>query len=1852
MKMVLFISVLVLLLTNMLAFSFNLQDFKASGTVYIGVDGSIDPPNTSISTVSNVTYTSKDDVVAEGAGIVGNAGIGESEEVLMGKSEISRHRITPFEVEELKKRVGIWEEGKNYSQKINGHGTGLRPPTEKEWVQIAKDAYVVEKVVLKDVDLSQSSVDLTTMPWFPPIGDQDGEGSCTCWAVGYYMKTFQEAKEHSWDLSEATWSGGQPSVEYQDRIISPDFIYHLINGGVDGGSSSWTAINLICSIGASSWEKMPYNPDDHATWPSEEAWREAPLYRGNSSGWNELYVDTNDGLTSLKNWIALNNLAAIGIDGSKIANMWGSLLTGNDALTLDNYHPPWDYNSWHEVTVVGYDDNFVYSEQGQTHYGAFKIANSWGIGSLLNPWEHIYDGCFWISYEAMKQHVRSCEFYHDRIGYEPELVASFRITHSKRGECSQGFGSITVGVGSQTKSFSDYIVGGDQPFCSNNILFDITEFKDAIPNMYGQQFFLEVYDGGSSATGTITKFAVEYAESTNPPISTINGGSAYAYVTLSPLETNWRTGNQVNSDNDFLDSKVSMATDSNGYLYVAYDDLYSATNQYAVFIRRSIDEGRTWSTIYVASDSTHNVRYPSIAIDPYSNDVFVAVEREWTPNDHDIFVVRRVNGVWSWNAIANVLGSDDRFPSITCEYQYGGGNWQYVSYEYVYTYNDRDLMFAKSIDHGASWSIQKLYGNWPDYNVHAQTSITNAEGYIYIAYKWGADYNSACEIILVRSTDFGNTWTQLMDVDGLPNGCSFPSIAATHGGSTVMIAFQYDWSASDIDIRYSYSTDKGTNWVKGYSLFASGLEDEKLPTLTVDGGGSTGNDVRGYFHIACKVGSYVKYRRAHYSVPYSWDSPITVSERWIGKSIAIATQYRSETAEFHPYVSWNDERTNNIYCSTIGHVHNLNNGLKYESIQEAINANETLSGHTLLAESRTYNEIIFINKSVTLLGENWTDTTIYGKGYNYAVEVSANGSVIDGFTVKNGYPGIGVHSCSNVTIQNNLITDNEIGIALDYGSSSNKILQNNVTLNRWYGIWILGSPDNFLRNNSMTANMYNFGVQGESLSAFIQDIDVSNTIEYKPIVFWTNERGKTVPVNAGYVALINCTQITLENLNLASNGEGLLFAYTTNSSIAKSNITNNECGIRFYNSSSITAFKNALSRNQVGIGLFYSLNNRIIQNNLTANDWGIYLTVSSDNIVIRNDVEGNKDTGVRFWNSSNNSFHHNNFMNNTNQIYDYAWDYPEYYSPSINVWDDGYPSGGNYWSDYNGTDLNTGLDQNVTGSDGIGDTPYTIDENSTDKYPLMRLWASPDIAVLNVTPSKLNVRQGVLIHVNITVMNQGNKIEGFNLTAYANTTSLQTQYFTLVSSNSTTFTYAWNTSGFLEGHYTISAYASPVEGETDTADNLKVDGAVKIDMTPPTIVILSPQNKTYYSDSIPLTFIIDEPTSWIGYSLDNQPNITISGNTVVNVENGLHQIVVYTNDTAGNMGSSYSVHFAVNSSLYDPWKTSFIGLGGYPIVDFAVYDGKLYAAADNTLYVYDGYSWNIINTPTFVVSLEPYQDKLVVGGQGGLYSFDGAAFNLVFTVPTYIKVLGVYNNTLHAGTILDKPPTLYYCNGLVDNPADWHVETDFSAVLSFSGAFGSIDSFGVYDNAMYVGSGGKLYSFNGASWSIAASYDDVYAFLDMQVYNGKLYLATRDQGWRKPMYLGGSGFSGRVIEFDGENWITAFDHDYWIYSLEEYDGKLYAGTANKILTYNGTSWETSFSATEGAYYAISMINYDGKIYAGMGNGYMFADPAPLKAEHETIVVPEFPSTTILAVFTTVTMLAAALTKKNPTKRLD
>ena len=95
-----------------------------------------------------------------------------------------------------------------------------------------------------------------------------------------------------------------------------------------------------------------------------------------------------------------------------------------------------------------------------------------------------------------------------------------------------------------------------------------------------------------------------------------------------------------------------------------------------------------------------------------------------------------------------------------------------------------------------------------------------------------------------------------------------------------------------------------------------------------------------------------------------------------------------------------------------------------------------------------------------------------------------------------------------------------------------------------------------------------------------------------------------------------------------------------------------------------------------------------------------------NNVTIKNTNIKNFGTGVWLDSSSNSRFYHNNLIDNTYQVY--------FESDYANVWDDGYPSGGNYWSDYAGVDLD---------HDGIGDTEHVINENNTDNYPLMGMFS-------------------------------------------------------------------------------------------------------------------------------------------------------------------------------------------------------------------------------------------------------------------------------------------------------------------------------------------------------------------------------------------------------------------------------------------------------------------------------------------------------------------------------------------------
>jgi len=87
----------------------------------------------------------------------------------------------------------------------------------------------------------------------------------------------------------------------------------------------------------------------------------------------------------------------------------------------------------------------------------------------------------------------------------------------------------------------------------------------------------------------------------------------------------------------------------------------------------------------------------------------------------------------------------------------------------------------------------------------------------------------------------------------------------------------------------------------------------------------------------------------------------------------------------------------------------------------------------------------------------------------------------------------------------------------------------------------------------------------------------------------------------------------------------------------------------------------------------------------------------------------------------------------------------------------------------------------------------------------------------------------------------------------------------------------------------------------------------------PVISNLSVDNKTYSRSFLPLTFNLNQTTSWLGYSLDNHPNETISGNvTLTNLTEGNHNLVVYANDTYGNMGKSDTAYFTVSLPTPSP----------------------------------------------------------------------------------------------------------------------------------------------------------------------------------------------------------------------------------------------------------------------------------------------------------------------------------------------
>jgi parallel beta-helix repeat protein len=392
----------------------------------------------------------------------------------------------------------------------------------------------------------------------------------------------------------------------------------------------------------------------------------------------------------------------------------------------------------------------------------------------------------------------------------------------------------------------------------------------------------------------------------------------------------------------------------------------------------------------------------------------------------------------------------------------------------------------------------------------------------------------------------------------------------------------------------------------------------------------------------------------------------------------------------------------------------------YPSIQAAINAANDVD--VIFVRNGTYNENVVVNKSISLVGENRNGTFIdsIGIGGN-VVSITASHVNVSGFTMQhsgswysgiyldrvvgcvisdnilvNDFFGLYASESSQNIIRGNIVQFNSLrGIHLE-SSTNNTIVENDASLNSNQGIFLESSNSNSILRNNASYDEDGIYLWGSSNNLVQDNLAVSNPSNGIYVRGYDNGQTDNNTIlgnelnNSNSAILVDCAANTLLSHNRINMMTGGIFIadFSNNTIVSDNSITNSE----------------------FGIGLHFFLNHTILfGNNISSNTCGLYVSEFPNNDIV----------------------YHNNFINNVKQVemepdsLDPSFD-PWLIRAMNSSWDNGYPSGGNYWSDYNGTDVYSGVYQNETGIDGIGDAPYVIDGNNTDRYPLTK----PYVALL------------------------------------------------------------------------------------------------------------------------------------------------------------------------------------------------------------------------------------------------------------------------------------------------------------------------------------------------------------------------------------------------------------------------------------------------------------------------------------------------------------------------------------------
>ncbi len=1191
--------------------------------------------------------------------------------ISQGGIKYSADYISESEIDTMKENLGVRIPGKNYNVLIGENGTGLAPPTEKGWERM-EDIPIIRGLESTELELAPS-VDLSTDPCFPAVGNQFSQGSCSAWAMSYYAYGYQEAVDNDWT---------EASIGNFSQLISPAWTFNMVNGGEDHGSWMYENAHVIEDWGGCTMEEMPYNSGDCISWGTEDAWRNAPLHR--ASQWYMIDYQENTTIDTIK------ALVSSGIPVDFCIDAYQYLIYDNGTYAVSAHE--YDSNSLnHAQAIVGYNDSIV--EDGEV--GAFRVVNSWGSGFGDN-------GYYWITYDCIKE-IGSKELLYatciiDEPDHMPSLLATWEFSDTPSRNSTFDFGVGTYpSLTNKSGWYYHNNFGVDYEF-PEFMCMDISDFRDDY-DAGARKFYMNMDE--STKVGAISSFNVERYDDIYVPgypnymtpeslyVPEVTPGTVYADVPLVR-----------NIDKETLHTTIQKAVDNAS----AGDTIWAPSGTYfenvQVPITLTIEGQRMEDTIIDASGLgcpmeiiTNLVNISGFnftnsgsgsgdaGLKLLGADDCSIIGNEFNSNHNGIILESSNNNLIYHNNIINNTNpaSDDGTNQWDNGYPSGGNYWSHL-FNIVHQVNNESY-FASDGVMGFYLGDSELQPNFVEITaIHEMRNIWEDDWSIVMVMIEGLDHalNQSTGWIdvlwapLVIGENFFTNYTSLSSAPdsfngpgqdipgadgisdisyGIPGGSNedyYPLMEPTIDGRVGRSPIRID-SNADFDAAHGVSAGDGSEadpWIVqgwdidgtgfGYCIYVGNVTDH---FVIMDCELYSATKVRQWPYFPCS--SIVLFNATN---GYVHDNLLHDNE-WYG--ICLDSSSNNTISGNSAYLNWvgihldnssyNDILDNHVYLNSDSgmwiYYSNDNNFARNSIEKNDQGIYFEASSDNLVEENICQNSTAYEGISLKIGSDNnvfANNSLINNRNHGISLWGSDGNLIWNNTCQGNGHDGIYESSSTGNDIIENIIYGNHGGITID-GSVGSDVLDNDVSGNTHTGISLGNSEFIFLEGNLMTAN--GIHIEGSQLSHWnTHSISSANLVNGKSVLYCKDMDGAVIPADMGQIILANCTGTIVENQNVSGVDVGISLGFSWGNIIQNNTAShNNDNGILLHHSLDNIILNNTASYNGFnGILLLDSDNNSVDENECSYNECGIRLEDSDNNLVTANLISANQERTFTF----------------------------------------------------------------------------------------------------------------------------------------------------------------------------------------------------------------------------------------------------------------------------------------------------------------------------------------------------------------------------------------------------------------------------------------------------------------------------------------------------------------------------------------------------------------------------------------------------------------------------------------------